>query len=46
MQAVIRRVFPRDKHIFCLWHKMSKVPHKLGSYSQYEILKGALLNCV
>jgi hypothetical protein len=31
MQAAIRRVFPRAKHRFCLWHIMSKVPHKLGS---------------
>jgi hypothetical protein len=46
MQAAIRRVFPRAKHRFCLWHIMSKVPHKLGSYSQYENFKGALLNCV
>ena len=46
MQVAIRKVFPRAKHRFCLWHIMSKVPHKLGSYSQYENFKGALLNCV
>ncbi|XP_059451022.1 protein FAR-RED IMPAIRED RESPONSE 1-like [Corylus avellana] len=46
MQAAIARVFPRAKHRFCLWHIMSKFPHKLGSHSQYENFKGALLNCV
>ena len=43
MQAAIGKVFPRAKHRFCLWHIMSKVPHKLGFYSQYENFKGALL---
>jgi hypothetical protein len=46
MQAAIEIVFPRAKHRFCLWHIMNKVPQKLGSYSQYENFKGALLNCV
>jgi hypothetical protein len=39
-------IFPRAKRRFYLWHIMNKVPHKLGSYSQYENFKGALLNCV
>jgi hypothetical protein len=44
MQATIARVCPRAKHRFCLWYIMRKLPHKLGSHSQYEKFKGALLN--
>ncbi|XP_028066846.1 protein FAR-RED IMPAIRED RESPONSE 1-like [Camellia sinensis] len=46
MQNAIEIVFPQDRHRWCLWHIMKKIPEKLRGYSQYESIKVALSNAV
>ncbi|KAG2726456.1 hypothetical protein I3760_01G113900 [Carya illinoinensis] len=47
MKNAITLVFPQNRHRFCLWHILKKVPEKLSSYSTYKSeMKNALMKCV
>ncbi|XP_047319523.1 protein FAR-RED IMPAIRED RESPONSE 1-like [Impatiens glandulifera] len=42
MAIAIEEVFPNSQHRLCLWHIMKKIPAKLGSHSQYKMIKKQL----
>ena len=46
MQKVIANVFPTTRHQCCLWHKMKKVPEKLGAFKERECIISSLLSTV
>ncbi|XP_047337857.1 protein FAR-RED IMPAIRED RESPONSE 1-like [Impatiens glandulifera] len=46
MTITIEEVFPNSQHRLCLWHIMKKIPAKLGSHSQYKMIKKQLKTIV
>ncbi|XP_047320296.1 protein FAR-RED IMPAIRED RESPONSE 1-like [Impatiens glandulifera] len=46
MAIAIEEVFPNSQHRLCLWHIMKKIPAKLGSHSQYKMIKKQLKTIV
>ncbi|XP_045821969.1 protein FAR-RED IMPAIRED RESPONSE 1-like [Trifolium pratense] len=42
MKSAIQDVFPKARHLWCLWHIMKKVPEILGKHSCYESIKTLL----
>ncbi|XP_042956464.1 protein FAR1-RELATED SEQUENCE 5-like [Carya illinoinensis] len=47
MKNAITLVFPQNRHRFCLWNILKKVPEKLSSYSAYKSgMKNAVMKCV
>jgi transposase-like protein len=46
MKNAIEIVFPKTRHIYCLWHIIRKVPKKLSGYKHYDDIKMALNRCM
>jgi transposase-like protein len=46
MKNAINEVFSNNRHRWCLWHILKKLPEKFGSHSQYHAIKSAFRSCV
>ena len=46
MKNAIQIVFPNERHRWCLWHILKKLPEKLRGYKEYEAIKFGIQNAV